>query len=354
MGGYVKNIAVIKTLKNGFSSDGGPLSGLVKCEKYGAFFHAEVSFINFAPLSEGRYVCGISDGLHKLIVEDGYFEGDSELNNAAGFAALICYVNKTVEPVAVAVCGNFLSEIPALRDYIVRGENVKQQSEGGVKYDDEVIAEENYYEYGKADEERNALCQDQEEKASGICGGEDEEAPRAVEEEQGVDRPGEGRLTECAPAAEEEPPCGQSEQRQEKEKNKRGGGAGGKLAEDLNGVIKDPLSHNASFYAELKGEIDRVLSSFPPEERLCGVVQNSRWVKIAYGDGKFYVFGVIYAEQKPAYICYGVPSKSKTPPKSLKGLATFIPADRAAKSGEGFWVMYQDAATGASVEVEST
>ena len=35
MAGYSKNIAVIKGLKDGFSADGGAVSGLVKAEKYG-------------------------------------------------------------------------------------------------------------------------------------------------------------------------------------------------------------------------------------------------------------------------------------------------------------------------------
>ena len=68
MSGYTKNIAVIRELKNGFSADGGALTGLVKAEKYGAKLRAEVSLINFAPLTEGRYVTAISDGDRKSVV----------------------------------------------------------------------------------------------------------------------------------------------------------------------------------------------------------------------------------------------------------------------------------------------
>lgn len=84
------------------------------------------------------------------------------------------------------------------------------------------------------------------------------------------------------------------------------------------------------------------------------MVQNSRWVKINYGDGKFYVFGVIYSGEKPEYLCYGVPTKNaKAPPKSLKGMATFIPAERDKITSVGYWVTYQSALTGASISVES-
>ena len=82
------------------------------------------------------------------------------------------------------------------------------------------------------------------------------------------------------------------------------------------------------------------------------MVHGSKWVKISYGDGKFYVFGVIYDGKKPLYICYGVPSEnSKKPPESMKGLASFIPSS-AEDADSGYWVMYQDANTGASLKID--
>ena len=56
MGGYTKNIAVIRGLKSGFSADGGDLSGLIKAEKYGSSLKVEVSLINFAPLTDRKSV----------------------------------------------------------------------------------------------------------------------------------------------------------------------------------------------------------------------------------------------------------------------------------------------------------
>ena len=97
----------------------------------------------------------------------------------------------------------------------------------------------------------------------------------------------------------------------------------------------------------MKDEIEKVLSGYPREGSLESTIENSRWVRIDYGSDKFYVFGVMFSEDVARYICYGVPAKSKSaPPESMRGRASFIPA------GEGFWVMYQDAATGASVTLE--
>ena len=72
--GYTKNIAVIRGLKDGFSSDGGSLSGLVKAERYGSHLKIEISYINFAPLTEGRYITALSYGRHTVIVENGDFD----------------------------------------------------------------------------------------------------------------------------------------------------------------------------------------------------------------------------------------------------------------------------------------
>ena len=50
MAGYVRRIALIKTLKSGYSSDGGGLKGIVRCEAYAGLLRVEASMINFAPL----------------------------------------------------------------------------------------------------------------------------------------------------------------------------------------------------------------------------------------------------------------------------------------------------------------
>lgn len=150
--GYTKNIAVIRGLKGGFSADGGPLSGLVKAEKYGNSLKVEVSLINFAPLSEGRYVCAVSDGKHVCILDGLAYEGASEVDTGAGFAALICFVNGAVSPIASAVCGAYQFAAAGIKEEIEKQEKaVKNTIAPAEKYEDEALAEENYYEYGQTD-----------------------------------------------------------------------------------------------------------------------------------------------------------------------------------------------------------
>lgn len=305
MGGYTKNIAVIRGLKSGFSADGGSLSGLVKAERYGGKLRAEISLINFAPLTEGRYVAAVSDGTHAQILENGFFEGYSDVDTSSGFAALVCFVNGGVFPIASAVCGNFHSAADGIKEIIERAETpvipppVPPAEES---YQDEAIAKENYYEYEQAAADGGALREDKAQEKDGRGLRENEESAAYVKGDRQT----------------------------------------------------DGLARGECFYQRMKGEIERLLAAYPAEERLERVVGNSRWVKINYGGEKFYVFGVMYEDGSPQYICYGVPSTdSRRPPESLKGLASFIPAARDG-SKDGFWVMYQDAATGASVKIEAT
>lgn len=298
---YTKNIAVIRGLKSGFSADGGPLSGIIKAEKYGGSLKIEASLINFAPLTEGKYVCAVSDGKSVCVLDGSLFEGASEVDTGAGFAALICFVNGGVFPIASAICGPFQSAVIGIKEKIESLERINEtQIKAEPAYEDEALAQENYYEYEQADEDGEPVRKNPQEEKDGQIARKNETASGAVEEK----------------------------------------GAGG-------------LAHGSGFYLRMKDEIEKVLSSYPEESALVKTVENSRWVRITYDGGKFYVFGVIYGGEKPQYICYGVPSgDSRRPPESLAGLASFIPASPEA-ADTGYWVMYQDADTGASVKIHA-
>ena len=300
MGGYSKNIAVIRGLKEGFSADGGPLTGVVKIESYGKTIRAEVTKINFAPLSEGKYITGITDGNNVLLFEEDIYEGDAGLELSGGFAALICFVGAQVSAVASAVSGNYRGELLGIKSYIERLEKADEKLQVE-KYEDEAIAEENYYEYAQADEGGGALRANTQKEEGGSEALQNEETFSTVQ--------------------------------------KKGG-------------VKEMLSTGGSFYKKMREEIEGLLSAYPQEESLCALIEGSKWVKIDYGDGKYYVFGVIYSGGNPQYLCYGVPcDEGTTPPESMAGLASFLPASKEGKGG-GYWVMYQDANTGASIKVD--
>lgn len=308
MSAYVKKIAVIKQVKGGFSADGGAVSGLVKCETYAGFLKVEASLINFAPLTEGRYVLGVTDGLNTVTFEGLSYEGEGDFNLSLGFAFLICFCHSTVAPVASAACGQLACALPDLKEEMTKRENIRPPK-GGAAYDDEAITEVNYYE--SSFEGSAAVREAQTQKEERDAGGENEKNTRAVESEK------ESRVTGAAAvgSADSEP--------------LEGGLAGG------------------GFYTRMEGDIKRIFASYPAEPALENAMEGSKFARISYGNGKFYVFGVLKTEGKPRYICYGVPAQNgETPPPSLKDCASFISTE----SG-GYWLTYQDASTGVSVQI---
>ncbi len=426
MAGYSKNIAVIRAIKGGFSADGGALSGLVKAEKYGGYLRAEVVKINFAPLSAGRYVAGISDGVRVVLCEGDVFEGNSDIDISCGFAALICFVRGGgVSPVATAVCGDYAWALSRIQEEVGRREGI----DGRELYEDDAIAEDNYYEYGDGAQSGGAVRQDSQQKeeprgrqdeddfgvrqGQKVCkapidlpcgGGAERFAPPARKVDSGdcAQDFSDGNFGGIATKNNNSVGCGSVQNNfgdNFTDKN-IGGEKGGtedfcryegvidgltagifppqNYADDtglVNGAVsggegvpsaeEEAAFHSLkraqgsdknnglgegggqNFYGRMHAEIERLLSDYPREEKLEQTVQGSRWVRINYGGGRYYVFGVIYSGQTPAYVCYGVPSKnSAKPPASLAGMASYIPAGR-----QGYWVMYQNAQTGESVKI---
>lgn len=356
MAGYTKNIAVIRGIKSGFSADGGPLSGLIKIENYRLFMRVEISRINFAPLSCGRYVSAVSDGKCVTVFEGDFFEGESNTDTSAGFVGVICFVNTEVSPVAMAACGDFGWAAAECVREIERQEKLKNLPEAGAAYEDEAIAEENYYEYTAYNQGQGAVCADNEQKDG--RGGREDEADFGLRKEPETDETG-GPSGAVSDAAADDGTTGRTDgvplyDEGSADGNGKpafgscsGGAAGGKPEKRDDVAEQIPLASDLKFYERMRGEIEGLFEKFPREEGLEGVVKGSRWVRITYGGDKYYVFGVICEDDCPAYICYGVPSDGACP-SSLAGMAGFIPVGKG-----GYWVMYQDARTGASVKLNS-
>ncbi len=311
MSAYVKKIAVIKQVKGGFSADGGAVSGLVKAETYAGFLKVEVSLINFAPLTEGRYVLGITDGLNTVTFEGLSYEGEGDFNLSCGFAFLVCFCHNTVAPIASAACGQMACALPDLKEEMTKRENIRPPK-GGAAYDDEAIAEVNYYE--NSFKGGTAVRTAETQEKSGRSGGEDEKDIGAVESEK------ESGIAEAAATV------------SDKKEPISGGLAGG------------------DFYSRMEGDIRHIFATYPAEPALERAMEGSKFARISYGENRFYVFGVLKVEGKPRYICYGVPAENgEIPPKSLKDCASYVPTDAG-----GYWMTYQDAATGVSIVIKNT
>lgn len=403
MSGYAKRIALIKTLKAGYSADGGPLKGLVRCEAYAGFLKVEASLINFAPLSEGRLMLGVSDGDEAVIFEGISSESETPFDLSRGFGCLICYCRAgDVLPVACAVSGDMQGVLSSIES-AVRQSETPQSAVG--KYDDEAIAEENYYELethagggtvrkAEGEKEEGFVRRGKEGYDNGFLPREDKAdgnqnmTPPRTDGAREHDESAKPRGDLSCARDEENVDCVRGE-----DDEKEGGGANGGCARDKklsDGGTYNIFEQNASvnsaqgngedgdkansrqenfeqqkgasgegakgglaggnFYARMSGEIKKIFSVYPRAAELEEVMEGSRWVKISYGGGKHYAFGVLSREGEAAYICYGVPVEEGAPcPESLAERAGYIPVE-----GGGYWVMYQDASTGVSVKIKNT
>lgn len=122
---------------------------------------------------------------------------------------------------------------------------------------------------------------------------------------------------------------------------------------------KHPFYPNAfsvenSFYDEIKGQLSLLFDRYPEETFLNEVIPDSKWVKVDYEDnGQYFVVGIIYENQKVAYVCYGMPGEfTIEPPRELAGISQWLPLDPEKPNELGYWIMYQDAETGESVEIK--
>ena len=101
----------------------------------------------------------------------------------------------------------------------------------------------------------------------------------------------------------------------------------------------------ADFYESVRFRIDELFVRFERQEDMERLMPDTKWVRINYGAGKFYVVGVVGS--RPDYICYGVPGVySPIPPACFEEGASFLPLDVRRPQGDGYWIIFQDARTG--------
>ena len=202
------------------------------------------------------------------------------------------------------------------------------EREAAGRYDDELIAAENYYAFADAD-----LSSLRIRPSAGRADA--EEPPVKAEAGEG----GEGGNGPSFPPNTE---SGTGE-----------GGEGEQAAERaFSEPKKPPAKQPPRYYAKVQGDLRALFEQYPPEEELAACIPYSRWAKIAFARGKHYAVGVISDEGRPQYICYGVPAERLSePPKALRGFCSFMPLSVFDLHGKGYWMMFQDADTGECIQI---
>lgn len=348
---YMKKSCILRQVKQGFSGDGKTLSGLIKIEQYGKNLSAEVSIINFAPLSAGEYYCLIADpfGNTELLPLRGksLFNIVSNLDITFGFCGIVCFVKNEVLPIAYGVNGDRVYE---WKEILTLAFSPKQKIKGAgmqesrfenvvvtetpndpvpepilklekdtkdqdaelneptpSRYDDERVAGENYYREEEGDE-----CEFYQESSSNaqIEGG--------IKDEDGQTR---------------------------QDSTTHG---------DAESVLHPFETNSSGYYYAVKDEIDSLFQKYPKDERLNGVFSCSEWVLIKENeDAPEYLVGVVYEDWKAKYICYAIPAENgETPPDEIKDVCTFVPHS-AFQNGAGFFIIFQSASSGECIRPES-
>jgi len=297
MQGYFSKTCVLKQARSGYSADGNPLSGILRIESCNGAFRAEVSLINFAPLSRGNYCCVLSDkngGSYSFPLEPhgGSAEGEGEFAPERGFIAIICYAGGE-EYHSVAYCvygenvydsGKLLFKLFTLkRESSVReiaaeptNEEAATDESEEEHYNDEAIADENYYAY----------------------------APDGTTEEN---------LSSCS----------------------------------VMRIFK--IEGGDTYYRSIKSELDEIFNANPSDYSLSEIYPRSLWIKIAEGEDKGNLIGVIHEKMTVRYICYAVKKREgATAPKH----SMFVPRNHFEGNDEGYFVVFRDAGTGAYAEIK--
>ena len=112
---------------------------------------------------------------------------------------------------------------------------------------------------------------------------------------------------------------------------------------------------DSTFYSLISDQVEELFEKYPEEERLEELIPHSKWVKVDYeGNGKEYAVGLIYDGDMLKYLAYGVPaSKTAEVQEEIRDYSQWVPLDPTSIDGRGFWIMYQDAVTGDSVNISS-
>lgn len=339
---YIKKLCILKQLSSGFAADGKKVSALLTAESFAGRLSVSLALIGFAPLSSGRYrllLCDEHGGREIFDIPNASginAKRASALDIADGFGCLVCFIGNKTTPVAFGKCGDKTYDVKKLCAALDEEESPQKQQpresaanaakpnapaaplskeipspEPAQPYDDEVVATENYYEFDDVDRENLKIKEKSDDgNTDGKSGAAENGAEIAGKDE---DAQSLFRLAGSENLREDERAC---------------------------------------YYDKVKGELDELFENHPAEEELGKCVPLSRWAKVAFARNKYYTVGVICDEQRPKYICYGVPAEKRgEPPEALKGKCSFLPLSLFDLDGKGYWMMFQDAETGQCVKI---
>lgn len=332
-----KKTSLIKQACSGYSKNGKKLSGVLNVFADGDKVTLEAVFLSLTDLTDGEYFfkyvtdafcSGKSLGKSVYSVKAEFNASCGEEIKLCGDFILFCKRNGLVK--AVAFSDGRKRFTPEYYENLFSRQNAEEKRNaqsveteisenvddvnkvvGAETYDDEKLAEENYYEY---------------ETSSGFDGGNDD--GNESDDIKNV----------AFKTADE------SETQETRDANS--------LDEDeRSGYFGEDGFENGKFYESVKDDIESAFDLYEKDEYLSAVIPESNFVKVV-GEREF-SFGIVKSGDKIKYVCYGVKGEyAKTPPEKLKGIASFVPKSIYDDTGDGYWVIFQDAETGECIKTD--
>lgn len=117
-------------------------------------------------------------------------------------------------------------------------------------------------------------------------------------------------------------------------------------------IIEKPTDNDPYYYKLIKAQYDDMFEKYPPFVVLSNIIENSKWIEVDGVDSP-YIMGIIYENEAPKYLCYGiVQEKKQSPPTEIVDSSQWVPFDVSNEFGRGVWIMYQSADTGETIQVE--
>lgn len=330
---YEKRVAVLKQVGKGFSSDGSILTGAAYAERLGKDLTLKIQAAGLAALKDGRYAVVFSAEGKRYCLELGGGEPiriPDAPSVKEGFCVLLAFVRDAVYPVAFGVSGKTEDtaatlmkllmeqgekkedlppmpvppvEIPPVGPNVPRAPSVplpdfpaKEEPDNGAPfrerasaYDDEAIAEADYFAESVRKSDRNE------------------------------DTAGKGQ-------------------------KKRGQAAGGTDSEKDDHAVNPFLRTKGklTYYKKVRRDLEEAFRKFPKDTRLLSVFPRSEWVKTEQA-----LLGIIYENGQPRYLCVAA-EKNGDPPEEMKENCTFVPESPFTEE-KGFFIVFQDADSGAYV-----
>ena len=337
---YEKKLCILKQIGKGFTADGMPLMGAVYAERLGSDLTLTPRIAGLAPLHEGRYALAVVVGRKEYCLE---LKGNTALRVPGcpslenGFAVLLCFVKEDIEPVAFGSCGSAPSDYRQLVEIFrsLPGERVSFSSLAPAR-----SAE-------KGEENEGQHIPPVPLPPTGVPGVPGPNTPFAPgvplpsgpsgeppAEDVPKDRAPEDALPEESGEA---PPRGYDDEAL--------AGKNYYASPETAAPVPPPteLPRALTYFESIRPRMEEAFQKGKPDTRLCRALPHSEWT---LWEGA--LLGIVYHFGGPRYVCLAVEAQGELPPE-MEERAVFVPSSPYSDD-EGFFVAFQDAATGEFVK----